>query len=231
VATFLQLCQAVTRESRTIAGTQPTSVVGQTGRLAEIVECVRDSWRELQNMRAGWFWLQAQWSGQTMPGVRTYTAGSFSLARWAEWLVEPDTPLTIYRQSVGAAEERELYFRQLREWQKLHDRGLPAPGSPVDWTVSRSGEILLGPTPDDIYVLRGFYRKTPQELVENGDVPEMPERFHNILVWMALMKLHEYDEADGAIPYARCRRQYIEYLNGLQRDQLPILRYEHRPFA
>lgn len=230
MATFLQLAQAVARESRTITGVQPVTTVNQTGRLAEIVESVRDAWRELQNLRASWFWLDQEWTGQTVAGTRRYTDGSFSLVRWAAWKTNEDDPLTSYRLANGVSEEQRLLFLPYPIWRVRHDIGSEQEGAPTEWSVSPSGEICLGPTPDDTFVLRGTYRKAPQELVNDGDEPDMPERFHNILVWSALMKIHEYDEADGAVPYLRCQRQYQMYLDALNRDQMPEIRLGHRRF-
>ena len=49
MATFLQLCQKLARESGSVSGgaMQPTSVLNQSGRLAKVVAWLSDGWVEL----------------------------------------------------------------------------------------------------------------------------------------------------------------------------------------
>jgi hypothetical protein len=81
---------------------------------------------------------------------------------------------------------------------------------------------MLGPTPDDAYVITGEYYKTIQKLTADGDIPELPSDYHEIIMWKALLLLDEHDEAVAAASFAE--RNYRNLMRELQRDQLPRVR-------
>lgn len=218
MSTFLELCQMVARESGTVSGTQPVAVTGQTGRLAKIVYWVIEAWRQLQNRRSRWFWMEAEFSGTTTSGNARYTSSSFSLTRWAAWIKREDS-LTIYKQSTGVSDERALIFMPWDMYRRTYDRGTQTNNYPVHYSISPAGELCFGPVPDDTYVVQGLYRKSPQTLEANGDTPEMPAHFHDLIAWNALLLLAEHDE--GEVQIATAIRRSRELMADLERDQLP----------
>lgn len=205
------------RESGTVSGTLPSSVTGQTGRLAKIVYWTNDAWRQIQNRRNAWRWMRGEFSGNTTAGAPRYTASSFSLTRWAEWITEEDT-LTLYKQSEGVADEGPLLLMPWKQYRSTYERGAQEQNRPRYYTISPAGELCLGPKPDDTYVVRGEYRKSPQALAVNGDIPEMPVRFHDVIAWYGLLLLAEHDEAELHIAVAL--RRFRELMSDLERDQL-----------
>ena len=72
--------------------------------------------------------------------------------------------------------------------------------------------------PDDVYTLRGKYRKSPQYLVADGDIPEMPTDFHTIIKDAALVYLEGFDEGPR-IPVYRLRM--LPNFSMLEEHQLP----------
>lgn len=221
---YLSLCQMVARESGTVSGTLPSSVAGQTGRLSKIVFWTNDAWRQIQNRRNAWRWMRAEFGAPdavTVAGTKRYTSASFNLTRWAEWITEEDT-VSSYLQSTGVADEQPLLFMPWSLWKRTYDRGEQQQDRPIHYTISPAGEFCIGPTPDDTYVIRGEYRKSPQSLTANDDVPELPARFHDIIAWYALLLLAEHDEG-GQLPLARAGRNYNTLMDDLERDQLPQL--------
>lgn len=216
MATFLELCQALARESGTVDGEQPVAVTGQTGRLAKIVHWTNRAWADIQNARAHWFWMQAEFEEVTTAGIARYTASGWSIARHAEWLKKD---FTIYRQSEGVAREVPMAFLEYERWRAQYARGVHDQSSPIYWSISPANEVCLGPTPDDIYVVKGPYRKSPQTLSAADDVPEMPARFHSLIVDRGLILLAEHDEAQ--LPIATAARRYHDLFRELARDQLP----------
>lgn len=220
MATFLQLCQSVARESGTVSGDQPASVVSQVGRLAKIVGWTRTAWTRIQNDRSGWLWMRKPFSGVTLEGNAAYTAASWAIADHAAWLLDS---MTAYGEAVGRADEAPLRPVDWDRWMASYDRGAPDAGRPGAIAVRpHDGALMLGPVPDGAYVVRGEYRMRPQVLQTNGDVPALPERFHDVIVHRALMMLHEHDEAPESLAYAAA--SYRDLLSDLQRDQLPAVR-------
>lgn len=221
--TYLELCQMLARESGLVAGVQPASVAGQTGRLLKFIAWTDTAWRAIQNAEGTWRWMQGEFGSAatlTTAGALRYTAASFNLARWASWIDTDDT-LTIYAEAEGAADETPLvWVRDWNLWRRMYERGAQVQNRPIHAAISPAGELCLGPAPDAIYRVRGLYRKSPQRLVENDDVPEMPGRFHELIVWEALLLLEE-DGEGGALPLAKAVRRRTELMSSLRRDQLP----------
>jgi hypothetical protein len=221
MATFLQLCQRVAGQSGTIPGNQPATVTGLTGRLEKVAIWVNMAWENLQNSRAHWQWMQDEFEAPTIQGVARYTAAAWSLPRLAEW-VTADNTATLYRQSEGRAQEAPITFMDYRDFRAVYDRGVHDQSQPINFSVSPANEFCLGATPDAVYVVRGLYRKTPQTLTAAGDIPEMPARFHDLIVWDAEVLLAEHDEAQVAMAVNTRRADALR--RDLMRDQLPIPR-------
>lgn len=215
---FLALAQRVARESGTVSGTLPSSVTGQNGRLDKIVGWTDQAWQDIQNARNAWRWMRADFEDTTAAGAGRYTAASFNLPRWAAWITEDDT-VTLYKQATGVSDEGPLAFLPWDLFKRTFDRGEQTNDRPRYFSVSPAGEFCLGPTPDDTYVVRGEYRKNPQTLAANTDEPEMPARFHEAIVWGALILLAEHDEAQFHL--ATWTRRYRSIMGDLRRDQLP----------
>jgi hypothetical protein len=221
VSTFLELCQKVARESGTVSGTLPSSVASQTGRLGKIVFWTADAWRQIQNRRSAWLWMRDEFGSPdavTSAGSKRYTAASWNLTRLAEWIIDDDT-VTIYLQATGVSDEGPIKYLPWHLYRRQYERGAQEQNRPVHFTVSPANEFCLGPTPDDTYVVRGEYRKTPQELTANGDIPEMPLRFHELVAWYGFLLMAEHDEGPFHIAVATRRKR--ELLDELERDQLP----------
>ena len=222
--TFLELCQRVGEESGTVAAGQPTTVTGQTGRLKTIVQWTAEAYQRIQTMRSNWLWLETEFEEDTIAGTARYTPASWGFTRFAGWMVsgdETDPGFSIYASAIGVADEGPLSFLAWRNWYVTQTRGVRENAKPTYFTISPAKEFCLSPTPDQVYVVRGRYRKGPQVLAANGDIPEMPEHYHMGIVSYALTLLSESDEAFGQGQYWNGRWQGIR--SDLERDQMPFL--------
>ncbi len=218
MATFLAIVRKVARDAGTIRLGLPASVLNQSGEEAAVIYYVQEAWRQIQVSRADWLWMRGEFEGLLSPNVRRYSADSFSLPRWAEWITNPRT-VTIYNQGVGWDDEGDLGFLDWDIWQRMYERGPQEAQRPVHYSVSPPGEFCVGPKPDVNYVLHAQYRKSPQELAADTDVPEMPARFHDLIADRPLMMLAELQEGEFATMAAS--RRYRDMMSDLQRDQLP----------
>lgn len=66
--------------------------------------------------------------------------------------------------------------------------------TPQLWT-QHAGNLLLYPTPDGAYTLLIDYIFQPPDLVAATDVPVIPEGYHDVLVWGAILEV-AYRERD-----------------------------------
>ncbi len=222
MATFLQLVQKTARQSGTLAGgTTVSSVAGVSGRADKLVNWVSDAYLDIQNQRDQWAFLRGEFTSALVINTLRYTGASFSLSRLAEWVKDTPSfqPLTIYDSAIGASDETALHFIPFQEWRERWDRGSHDAVRPTEYSISHAGELCIGAKPDAAYVIRGEYVKTPQVLAANGDTPEMPERFHDIIVHRAMMMMGNSDESIVTIQTAQ--QEYQRLFKALCRDQLP----------
>ncbi|GAA4108863.1 hypothetical protein ACFFTN_01455 [Aminobacter aganoensis] len=226
---YLALCQRVASESGTVSGVKPTTVVGQVDRLAKIVRWVDDAWRQIQNAHSTWLWMQAEFYGPTVASQQRYAYSAFNdlatastITRFADWIYssnDVDSGITIYDPSIGVADEGALIFRDWEWFYRTQLRGTQSEGKPSMFAIAPDSKIVLSWTPDKVYTIRGRYRKDTQVLAADADIPELPTRFHDVIVDIALMLLGTHDEAPTQIPLWRMRQS--EKFSNLERDQLP----------
>jgi hypothetical protein len=233
LATFLALAQKVASESGTISGALPTTVVGQTGRLGKIVRWTADAWRQIQNVKGTWRWMQAEMTGPTVSGTQRYAynaagftdvATSAAITRFGEWIYaddpDCDSGFSIYDNTIGVADEGPLHFVDWDTFYRLRLRGSHTNAKPTEFTITPDNKLALYATPDSAdYRIRGRFRKDEQTLAADGDIPEMPTRFHDAIVDVAMMMLETHDENPARIPLLQMRKS--TNFCALERDQLP----------
>ncbi len=73
MSSYLELCQAVARDSGTVSDlTAPSTVASQTGRLLRIVNWTAEAYEHIQLERDDWRWLRKEFDGSTLATVRRY---------------------------------------------------------------------------------------------------------------------------------------------------------------
>jgi hypothetical protein len=194
MGTFLSLCQDLRRECL-IPGTGPASVLNQTGQMARVVAWIRDAYTEIQVEEPGWRWLRGNFQIVTQANVRTYRYSdtgvtdsdtALAIARFATWWRDPD--LQIYLQSAGVGTRGPVSFVEWPDHRRVWLTGSQNPGYPSEWSIDPQDRISFGATPNGVYVAAGEYQKGPQVLAADADVPEMPDRFHQLIVARGMKK-------------------------------------------
>lgn len=219
---FLELVQDVARQSGTLAGgTTLASVSGVSGRADKIVNWVQKAWRSIQIEREDWRWMRREFTADLIAGNRRYTPASFNITSFSRWGQDTEfyKPFTLYDPDRGQQDEQEVKFIPYDRWRTAFDRGVHDQMRPTVYTISDAGELCFGNTPDKAYVLNGEYWKGPQQLVANTDIPEMPERFHETIVWRAMDIMAKSDESPTTIQVANVEFQTM--WRDLCSDQLP----------
>jgi hypothetical protein len=225
---YLELCQMTAQQTGTIEGPLPATVVGQTRRLKQIVDFVREGYLDIQNAHRMWRWLQSYFTGNTIALQSSYAATAFTdevaaapITRFSQWGFKgdgSDIGLSIYLTATGPAEEGPL--RPL-SWSRFYEtqlRGVQTPGRPQFYSVDNTNNLVLSPKPDAVYTLRGKYRKSAQMLAADSDIPEMPVEFHTIIKDAALQYVEGFDEGPR-IPIVRLR--LMPNFSMLEAHQLP----------
>lgn len=213
---FLQLVQRLHSESlRSTA--QPTDVTDTSARPKRLADWIADAWREIQSDR-DWRWMRTTLDVALTVGLQTYDATSnFSATRFGRWRPEDsDYQPVLYR----ASQPNALWFLsywQLDQFRQEFIYRTWGQTLPIAWTWDENNQLLIGPAPSEAFKLRIEYWKEPSELAANDDTPDMPNRFHMLLVWRALRELAEADAAPELL--TKSRDNYDPMLRRLLRDQ------------
>lgn len=188
---FLALVQRLHSESMR-STPEPTTVTGASDRNARLFNRIAYAWTELQG-ETDWKWMRATTDVSLTVGQQTYSDTDLSLSRFRAWRNEDSDywptlyisgqPNTLWPLTQQALDD----FR--RQWVYI-DNGQ---STPVAWATDESHRFLVGPKPAVAYKLRAEYWKTPTTLAANTDEPDMPSRFHMILVWRALQDVAKAD--------------------------------------
>jgi hypothetical protein len=181
---------------------------------------INRAWRWIQSKHRTWLFMEKAFSFQTVAGTQTYTAATLStpitnLANWKR------STMRCYRTSIGVGDEQILPFL---DWLTFRDLYMfstqgQVQQRPVVFSIDPNKQIVLGPIPEDIYTIAGYYYKSPQTLVADSDEPDVDEEFHELVVYEAMRKYAMFEAAPEVL--ARANEEADELLAKLEMDYLP----------
>jgi len=222
---FLEICRRVLQDSGTgysedIPDTADTVAIDVDGHPGRVVRFVQQAWRELQIGRDDWLWMDREFTFQTVAGTHTYAHGDMLEAdgttkSFPNGLRTWYTNRTWYIGTGGA----RIVHMAYQTWRERQRTGTPPSGEPNGYTIDPSRRLRLYPNPDAQYLIEGSYQSGVQELVNAGDVPDLPEEFHETVVWRAVMMVHGYDTAVDSSQFAV--QQFKLFYSPLLRSQAP----------
>lgn len=218
MATFLELVNDVSRESGTISQSQELeTVVGAAGRQRRIVGWTRQAWEIIQRQRSDWSFVRAPFTAALVPGETIYTGADLGIADFRRWLspAERLSTFSLYDPTIGKGDEQRLVPISYREYDDRFSIGLHDANRPGQFAIGFDGALHVGPTPDKVYALRGWYRRGIQSLTADTDVPFVDPDHHQMIVWRALMLLGDDDEAPFEVTAstAEFRSMYASFVN------------------
>lgn len=225
-STYLQLCSQL-RQEAVDSGTGPTAVTSQTGELARFVTWISDAYVELQQDREDWIWMRKSFTVSTVASTGEYaytdctdTVSAIAIARFARWY---QYSFKCYLTSDGVGTEYPLRWIEWETFRRFYRYGTQTDGQPRHVSVNPLLQFCLGPKPDAVYTVSGDYHLGPQILAADGDTPEMPSRFHKLIVYEAMSKYGGSRVAPEAI--MRANSEGGKLRSALEMTQLPQLTY------
>jgi len=234
------------RETLNDAGVGTSSSVTSVGSLTDghagmVKRAVVEAWLHIQNLDDAWTFMQGSGEIVIRDGVSRYPVEEmglslpFGLWRYLNadreivsdgsvlgWDYVDRAPGTGRGTARIDAFPYTVYQpRYRRGVEVVRSRSVTAfavePGTSAVW---------VGPEPDRAGLEEGSavlfceYKSASQRLGEDEDVPRgLPERYHQVIKWLAIREVQMYDESSGSVQAADMH--YREHLNGMRRELLP----------
>lgn len=220
--TYLELCQALRRECA-VGGSGPAAVTNQTGELERLVNWIKDAYVEIQMEEPNWRWLRSEFTFQTSADDDTYAYGDVNdaftgsaITRFDRWWTEE---VQIYLTSAGMSGRHHIPFSRWENFRRVWLTGDHDSQYPSCFSIDPRDNFRLGGKPNDAYTVTGEYQKSPQELSADDDEPEMPAKFHTLIVARAMEKYAAYHAAPEVD--AAAQRIIDRLMPELRANQLP----------
>lgn len=164
------------------------TVQNAEGEALRLANWIKEAWLELQLIRDTWRWRVAEFEvslpkGQATIDTSAYT--DFHRVLPEEVFAKPATGNTWW----------PLTYVTFPDWQHLVRSRPSQTGSVMYFTERPDLTIEVSPLPDVDYAVRGLYVKKAQELVNDFDVPLLPEEYHMAIVYKAMMLYAGYESA------------------------------------
>lgn len=221
---YLQLIQRLKRESGRSGG-PPAGVSVLAGDDINLANWIGDFWLRVQRRRMDWAWMRKTATGALVIDQQGYALADLvapevvTAAPLARWHDETDHYAPWLRDTVNG-ERRALRWLPYEQFEASFIFTAVPSGEPMYWSVAPDKRLLLGPTPNrDDVELTAVYWKAPTGLALDADTPDMPEQFHELLIWGALLDVAQFDAAPEV--EVRARRNLRMAWNDLIDDQAP----------
>ena len=230
--TYLELCQKVLGSSDTGSPDELKSLKDADVYQDGVTEQVAEAWRFVQ-MAYTWSWRQREFTAQLTAGTDEYRwdelidgNGKPSISgdlKFSAWLApRPDTQLGPEWRLAQPPEYASTGGITSINFQTMRLRRLQVrdSSSPTAFTFSPDLSLLINPIPNAAYRLHGMYVVGIQSLTSENHIPHgLPEAYHDVIKWRAVMMVHGSDEASASYQYAQI--QYDEIFRTLTRLYLP----------
>ena len=210
---LLSLCQAAQREMG-VSGSGPATAVNATGFAAKVVAWVQQASSEIQGKHPTWRFLWRQTDLALTQGKQVYARQDFGQPNIKVWRGDG---CNLYRPIEGPNARYWPAFMSWMDYQYL-TRQYSAQGMPQYVAERPDLSLSFFPVPDGDYVFSAEYYVKPIPLVKNTDVPLMPEEFHMIIAWRAVMFYAGSDSDPGLLVHAAA--QYSTLMSAMEMDQL-----------
>lgn len=206
---FRELCQGYVKELGIAGGVGPSTVANQTGEMANVVRWIADAALWIDNLWRDWKYLWTEYTG-TLTGQSLLLDDVREIDRSSVWLDH------------GTVNARNLTFMEWSALREYRNRTTQT-GTPVYFSVAPNKALYLD-RPVTNQSIRFEYWKRPTRLTEDGDIPDLPEEYHRIILARAAIMYGNREAASEII--SGMEAEYIDLLDKLQSAELEAFRNE-----
>lgn len=209
-----------TRDECGVSGPALTTAQNLTGEAARIKNWVNAAWVDIQTAKEDWQFMRETVQFNTVSGKQFYTAAEAGLSSFGNWKRDSFRASTVgnsYRDEQLLNYMDWSTFRNLYQYSNMRN----TQQRPVVVTVDPQKQLGFGAIPNRDYVIVGEYYKAPSEMAADTDIPNIPDRFHAMIVYRAMIYYAGYEAAPEVL--ARGQMEFNRLMNRFEIDQLPTL--------
>lgn len=182
-------------------GTGPASVTTATGIEGRIVNYVKNAWIDIQTHPKKWKWMWGQYLApspggaplQTIVDTREYPLTGVESVRVRSF--------KSYLTATGVSDRQRMIWMPWAEFEGAHGIVAETANRPIRVTRDPAGNLRLFPKADAVYSIEFEYFKTAQILAADADVPDLPDDFHQLIVYEALKRFGKAEDAPEVIKF------------------------------
>lgn len=204
-----------------VSGPALTTTAGQTGESLRMVDWINAAWVDVQTQHEDWEFLRTPVEFNTVTQQQVYTstdAGiSSTFGNWKRDSFRCSSVGENYRDEQLLNYMEFTTFRNLYQYANMRNTY----ARPVVVSVRPDKSLAFGSIPDQPYVITAEYYAKPVEFSADTDTPSIPDRFHPIIVYRAMMYYGGYEAAPEV--YSRGEQEFKRLMNRLEIDQLVTL--------
>jgi len=178
-----------------VSGPALTVVTSLTGEASRMLNWVISAWVDIQTEHEDWQYLRTAFEFNLVAQQQEYTSTDAGVsATFGSWKRD-----SFRISSVGQsyADEQLTEFMDYNTFRDLYQYGnmRTTYARPVVVSITPNQSLAFGCNPDQAYVVTGEYYVKPVELSAATDEPNIPSRYHMLIVYRAMMYYGGYEAA------------------------------------
>lgn len=203
-----------------VSGGNLTTALNQTGENARFSSWINSAYVDIQTSKEDWDFLRSTFQFNTVAQQQNYTATEAGIGNtFGNWKRDS------FRCSLDSnfVDEQLMAYMKYDQFRNVYQYGnmRTTYARPVAVAFEPDKGLSFGPIPDQVYVINGEYYLKPVEFTSDTQEPIMPDRYHMLIVYKAMMYYAGYESAPEV--FSRGEYEFRRLMNRLQIDQLPTL--------